>query len=131
MAGFQRDEGASQDRKVAIEIFGAGGVFCEEGVAHPVVADLATSPVATYQLGAAHGFGHGGGLVALELGGLAFGFLGGDGHRHGRPAFVFAQGQGQQQVADVFAIQRQSARQGAVVGGEPSVEGVGKVVRGI
>jgi hypothetical protein len=57
MAGFQRDEGASQDGKVAIEIeiFGAGGVFFEEGVAHPVVADLATSPVATYQLGEALG----------------------------------------------------------------------------
>ena len=57
MAGFERDECATQDREVSVEIevFRTGGVFLKQGVAHPVVADLAPSPVATYQLGEALG----------------------------------------------------------------------------
>ena len=66
----------------------------------------------------------GGGELALGFGGLAFGLLGGDGDGDGGAVFVLAEGEGEQEVADVFAVKGERARQGAVVGGEPGVEGV-------
>ena len=41
---------------------------------------------------------------------------------------MLAEGQGEEEVADVFAVESQGARQGAVVGAEPAVEGLGKRV---
>jgi hypothetical protein len=63
----------------------------------------------------------GGGEFALGLGGFAFGFFGGDGDGDGRAAFVLAEREGEQEVADVFAVQRQRAQQGSVMGGESAV----------
>ena len=56
-AGFQCDEGAPQDREVAVEVevLGTSGVFLEQSVAHPVVADFSTTPVAAYELREAFG----------------------------------------------------------------------------
>ena len=69
------------------------------------------------------------GELALGFGGFAFGFFGGDGDRDGRTAFVLAQSEREQKVADVFAVEGERTWQRAVVGGEPGVEGVGEVVR--
>ena len=62
-------------------------------------------------------------IETLGGGELALGF-GGDGDGDGGAAFVLAECKGEQEVADVFAVKGERARQGAVVGGEPGVEGV-------
>lgn len=51
MARLEGDEGATQYGQIAVEIevFGAGGVLFKECVAHPVIADFATSPMASHQ----------------------------------------------------------------------------------
>jgi len=67
-----------------------------------------------------------GGQLALFLGVLTHGGRGGDGG--GRAALVFAQSEGQHEVADVFAIEGESARQGAVGGGQSSGERGGELV---
>ncbi len=57
----------------------------------------------------------GGGELALGLGCVALGFLGGDGDGDGSAAFVLAEREGEQDVTGVFAVQRQCPRQTAVV----------------
>ena len=54
----------------------------------------------------------GGGELALGFGGFALGLLGGDGDGDGRSAFVLAEREGEQEVADVFAVDGEGARQG-------------------
>ena len=58
VAALEGDQGASQHGEVAVEIevLRQGGVFLEQRVAHPVVADLAASPVAAHQSRETHGF---------------------------------------------------------------------------
>ena len=79
--GSQGNERRTQDGEVRVEvpILGTSLVFAPEGVAYPVVADLATSPVATDEAGESFGATRqsaaeikGNGLLGL-LGG---GFLG-------------------------------------------------------
>lgn len=91
--GFEGDEGTAQDGEVAVEVyvFGAGGIFFEEGIAHPVVSDLAASPVAADQpgeeLSAARRVAAqvvGGGLAGL----LGSGFAGAVFFRHGEGSHV-------------------------------------------
>ena len=62
------------------------------------------------------------GQLALLLGVLTDGNRGGDGGGGGRAALVFAKTKGQHEVAHVFAIDGESARQGAVGGGLSSGE---------
>ena len=51
MARLERDHRTTHDGEIAVEIevFGEGGVLFKQNIAHPVVADLATSPVTAHQ----------------------------------------------------------------------------------
>lgn len=52
MSAFERYERTSQHGEIAIEVevLGSGGVFLKERIAHPMIADLTPSPVASDEL---------------------------------------------------------------------------------